>query len=298
MDGSDLTRRLEQLMNEEEGSDWLDPRSTYDYLYEAAMAFVDRTNCLKATQSITTVADQQEYNLNPDFLKLYITNSSEELIIKYGDDNFLTWKDYEDIIYANETASVTMPSHFSIIDTVLSSQETGAATSAGAATGGLSTLTDSGADFTNVASGTVVHNTTDGSSGMVISKTSDTVLKTALFGGTNNDWSSSDTYIIQPQGRYKLVLDAPTSVSGDTITVYYIQRPEPVYHSYGMYRFPVQYSQALIKYAFWLYKYRDKEPNTGDAMYRFWDMEIRRYGNSINQAIRPKNVKVSFKNAR
>jgi len=298
MDGADLTRRLEQLMNEEVDSDWLDPRSTYDYLYEAAVTFVDRTHCLKSTQTITTVADQAAYNLNPDFLKLYLRNNSEELIIKYGDNDFLSWKDYEDIIYANETDSVSTPSHFSIIDTSLSSQETGTATSAGAATGGLSTLTDSAADFTNVNAGSVVHNTTDGSSGVVISKTSGTVLTTALFGGTADDWSSSDAYIIQPQGRYQLVFNAPPSSSGDSVTVYYIQRPDPVYHDYGVYRFPNQYASALVKYAFWLYRYRDKEPNTGDSMYRFWDLEVRRYGSSINKAIRPNNVKVSFKNGR
>lgn len=298
MDGKDLTRRLEQLLNEESGSDWLDQRTSYDYLNESAIAFVDRTNCLKTTQSITTVADQSEYNLNPDFLKLYLKDGSENLIVKYGDDDFLTWKDYEDIIYGNETDSVSMPSHFSIIDADLPSQITGTTTSAGAATGNLSTLTDTAADFTNVEAGSVVHNTTDGSSGIVISKTSTTVLKTSLFGGTEDDWASSDAYIIQPQGRYKLVFESPTSDAGDTVTVYYIQRPAPVYHDYGVFRFPLQYATALCKYAFWLYKYRDKEPNFGDAMYKFWDLEIRRYGSSINQAVRPRNVKVSFKNAR
>lgn len=297
MDGSDLTRRLEQLLNEESGSDWLDPRTTYDYLNEAAIAFVDRTHCLKNTQEITTVADQAEYNLSPDFLKLNIKNSSEEFVIKYGDDNFLPWKDYEDILYGNETTSVSVPGRFTVIDASLPAQITGTTTSAGAATGNLSTLTDTAADFTNVDPGSVVHNTTDGSSGIVISKTSSTVLKTALFGG-DADWSSSDAYIIQPQGRYKLILEAPPSTAGDTITVYYVQRPDPVYHDYGVFRFPMQYATALVKYAYWLYKYRDKEPDTANSMYQFWDMEIRRYGNSINQAVRPRNVKVSFKNAR
>lgn len=301
MDGQDLTRRLEQLLNEESGSDWLDPRTSYDFLYEAAIEFVDRTHCLKTTQEITTVADTSSYNLNPDFLKLHLKNSSGDLIVKYNDgtdDYFLTWQDYEEIIYQNQTTSVSIPNRFTIIDASLPTQITGTTTSAGAATGNLCTLTDTAADFTNVGSGSVVHNTTDGSSGVVISKTSSTALKTALFGGTADDWSSSDAYIIQPQGRYKLVFDQPTSTAGHTVTIYYVQRPEPVYHNYGVYRFPNQYASALVKYAFWLYKYRDKEANFGNAMYQFWDMAVRKYGHSINQATRPRNVTVRFKNGR
>ncbi len=298
MDGSDLTRRLTQILNEESDSDWLDSRTTYDYLNEAAIAFTDRTGCLKTTQEITTVADMASYNLSADFLRLYLSDNNENLIIKYNDgsnDSFLTWKDYEDIIFGNETTSVSVPSHFSILDTSLPSQVTGTATSVGAATAGLCTLTDTAGDFSDVEAGSTVHNTTDGSTGIVISKTSSTVIKTALFGGTADDWSSSDAYVIQPQGRYKLILEAPPSTSGHTITVYYIQRPDPVYHSYGVFRFPNQYTSALVKYAAWLYKYRDKEPNQGDAMYQVWELEVRRYGNSINRATRPNSVKVSFK---
>lgn len=298
MDGSDLTRRLEQLLNEESGSSWLDSRTTYDYLYEAAISLVDRTGCLKSTQSITTVAETAEYNLSADFLRLYLRNNNEELVIKYNngsDDYFLPWKDYEDIIYGNETTSTPLPGYFSIIDAALPSQVTGTTTSNGAATGGLSTLTDTGGDFSDVEAGDIVNNTTDGSSGVVISKTSSTVLSTALFGGTGNDWTSSDAYVIQPQARYKLILEAPPSTSGHTVTVYYIQRPAPVYHSYGVYRFSSQHSNALIKYAAWLYKYRDSDPNTGDALYRYWENSVRQTGFSINRAIRPSGIKVNFK---
>lgn len=301
MDGHDLTRRLTQLLNEESGSDWLDPRTTYDFLYEAAIAFVDRTHCLKSTQPITTVADTSSYNLNPDFLKLYLTNGAGDLIIKYNDgtdDYFLTWKDYNDIVYGNQTDSVSIPSHFAIIDADLPAQVIGLATASDAATGGLSGLTSTAAYLADVESGSIVHNITDGSHGIVISKTSATLVETALFAGSDNDWTNLDSFIVQPQGRYQIVLDAPPDTAGHTITVYYIQRPEPVYHNYGVYRFPVQYTQALVKYAFWLYKYRDRDANFGNAMYQFWEMEIRKYGHSINQAVRPNNVKVRFKNGR
>jgi len=299
MDGLDLKRRLRELMNEDSDSQWLDERTTFDFLFEAAIAFVDRTHCLKNTQEITTVADQTDYNLNPDFLKLYLKKDGY-LFIKYdnGYDTFIYWKDYERIIYENQTTSVTIPDSFTILDADLPSQIAGTTTSAGASTGGKSVLTDTAADFTTVEPGSVVHNTTDGSSGVVVSKTSTTVLNTSLFGGTADDWSSSDAYIIQPQGRMKLVLDPPPSEAGDTVTVYYVQRPDPVYSDYDVYRFQNQYASALSKYAFWLYKYRDRDPNFGDAMYRYWESSIRKAGESLNQGLRPGLVKVNMRKKR
>ena len=292
MDGKDLKRRLQQLLNEDSDSGWLDSRTTYDFLYEAALEFVDRTHCLKGTQSISTVADQTDYNINPDFLKLYLADSDGGLVLKV-DDDFIPWKDYGEIQYGNQTTSVSIPDNFTVIDADLPDQVTGTATSVGASVGGESTLTDSAADFTDVEAGDSVHNTTDGSTGIVVSKTSGTVLKTALFDGTADDWTSSDAYVIQPQGRYKLVLDPPPS-GVNTITLSYIQAPKPVYSDYGTYRFPLQNLTALIKYAFWLYKYRDKEPNFGDGMYRYWDSAVRKAGNTFNQALN-RTVKVYFK---
>lgn len=297
-DGKDLLRRLRQLLDEESDSGWLDERTSYDYLYEAALELVDRTGCLKSSQTITTVADQQEYDLNPDFLRLYAKNDDNNLVIKYNDgsnDTFLELESYEDLFYNNETTSVNIPSNFALLDGDLPSRVTGTATATGASSGGQCTLTDSAGDFSDVEAGAVVHNTTDGSSGVVLSKTDSTHLVTALFGGTNNDWSSSDAYVIQPNARYKLLLDPPPSDSGDTITVPYIQKPAPVYSDYGVYRFPDQYVPALIKYAYWLYKYRNREPNYGDAMYKFWIAQTGRYAASINAALRPGKIAVSFK---
>ena len=296
-DGADLLRRLQQQMDEESDSGWLDTRTSYDYLYEAALEFTDRTGCLKSSQAITTVADQTDYNLNPDFLRLYAKNDDDELIIKYNDgsdDSFLTFEAYEDIFYGNNTTSVTIPSNFTIIDTDLPSQVTGTATSDGAATRGHCILVDTAGDFSDVEAGDDVHNTTDDSSGVVISKTDSTHLVTVLFGGTGNDWTSSDSYVIQPGARYKLVLDPPPSTDGHTITVPYVQKPAPVYSDYDIYRFPSQYTPALVKYAFWLYKYRNREPNLADNLYKYWLMQIGRYAASVNSALRPNRIKVNF----
>ena len=298
MDGKDLLRRLQQILDEDSGSGWMDTQLSYDFLYEAAKQIVDRTGCLRTTQSITTVADDDEYDLNPDFMRLYAKNHDNEyyVILNDGSNNhFPTWKDYEDMLYQNTPTSTAIPSHFCIIDASKPTQATGTATSTGAASGGTSTLTDTSGDFSNVNAGAIVHNTTDSSDGIVLSKTSSTVIVTALFSGTNNYWSSSDAYVIQPQARYQIYFDPPPSTAGYTVTVPYVQRPAPVYSDYGIYRFSDDYKEALVKYAFWLYKYRDKEPDFGDAMYRFFEMEVGKKAYSVNRGQRPTNFKVNLK---
>lgn len=293
---NDLLRRLRNLLNEDSDSGWLDEQTSYDFLYDAAIEYVDRTGCLRTTQTITTTAEETDYDINPDFFRLYLKNSSNNFYIKYNDgsnDTFPTWRDYEEIIYENNTTSVSVPGRFTIIDTDLPSQVTGTTTSDGADSGGLQTLTDTAGDFTDVGAGAIVHNTTDASTGVVISKTSSTVLVTALWEGTDNDYTSGDAYVIQPQARYKLMLDPPPSTASHTITLSYVQRPDPVYSEYGVYAFVNP--SALVKYASWLYKYRDKEPNFGDAIYKFWEMEVRRKAYSVNRGQRPARFKVNLK---
>lgn len=293
MDGKDLKRRVRQLSNEDSDSNWLDERTTYDNLYEAAIEFTEATHCLKGSQEITTVINQTDYNLDSAFLKLFVKNGSGAYVIKWGDDTFIPWKDSGDVVYGNQTDSVSIPSNFTISDADLLDQITGTATSEGASSGGASNLNDTAGDLANVEAGSSIHNTTDGSTGIVLSKTSTTVIATALFGGTNNYWESGDAYIIQPQGRYKIVLYPPPD-SAETVTVDFIAKPNPVYSDYGTYRFQSQYASALVKYAFWLYKYRDKEPNFGDGMYRYWSDAVRKAAYNTNQALNRK-LNISFK---
>ena len=70
----------------------------------------------------------------------------------------------------------------------------------GAHTGATSAtvLTDANADFVNdgVANGDVVTNLTDGSTGTITGQTGTTITVTALAGGTDNDWDTSDLYSV------------------------------------------------------------------------------------------------------
>lgn len=291
--------RLRQLINEGSSSGFLDNKTTYDLINEAACELVNRSGCLTNTQTITTVANQSNYSLNPDFLRLYLETKQNSKYIKYNDgdsDYFITDTTYENITYQNATDSVTIPDNFTIIDNpTLPSRVTGTCTTGGTISGGESTLTDASGNFANVTAGDIIHNTTDVSDGIVLSKTSNTVIVTALFNGTDNDWDVSDAYVIQPQGRMQLVLNPPPDTSGHTITVYYVQRPAPVYSDYGVFRFSQQYTNTLIKYAAFLYKYRDREPNFGDKFYIAFDSDIRKNAKDFNMAVNRRGFSVNLK---
>ena len=299
MDGKSLTNRLADLLNEcSTTSTFLESRASYDYIYEAVLEFARRTRVLTASQDITTVADQTGYDLNADFLSPYLRDNRNRYVVKFDDGTnevFLPFRDYEAIAYANQSTSVSIPSNFSIIDkSTLTDRITGTVTSAGALSNGECTCTDSAAPFANVKVGDDIHNTTDGSDGVVIAVTSTSALVTALFGGTDNDWDSSDAYVIVPQGRKQLVLDPPPSTSGYTVTIKYVQKPDPVYSPYRTYRFDRQYETAILKYAAWLYKYRDSEPNFGDAFYKYWDLQCRTAAKTEHKSFNKPSMRVNF----
>ena len=303
MDGKTLLYNLRQLLQEMSDSTFLDSYSSYMYLWEAAIELAHKTKALRSTQTITTVADQPNYTLNADYLGLYLKDGSKQYYLKYNDgsvNTFIAWHPYEEIIYADQGSdSVSIPSYFTVRDKPsLSSRITGTATSAGASSGGECTLTDTSALFTTtdlIDPGDVVHNTTDGSMGMVLSVTSATAAKTALFNGTGNDWTLADAYVIQPQARLELYFDPPPSTSAHTVTLYYLQRPAPVFSDYGMYRFPSHFMFALVKYAAWLYKYRDREPNYGDAWFKYFQHQAGQFSNQADHMLRRKSFTVNLK---
>jgi hypothetical protein len=282
MDGKMMLYQLRNLLQESSTSSFLDDRTSYDYIYEAACELVAALKLLTASQTITTVATTSKYDINANYLCLYVRNDSNDYVIKYYDASGYYWPTFREqsyIFQENSTADAAIPNNFSIVDeATLASNETGTATSDGAASGGECTLTDTAGAFvlSGVSAGDQIHNTTDGSDGVVLAVTDATHLQTALFGGTNNDWTSADAYTLVPQSRRQLLLDPPSLTAGHTITFQYIARPDPVYSSYKTYRIPAHYMPAVIKYAAWLYKYRDREPNFGDGWYKYWEVQLRK----------------------
>ena len=279
MDGKNLKRKLQNLLNMVGDTDFFDERSGYDYLYAAARQWVIETECLSTTQSITTVAKQAAYTLSGDFLALYLKNNGKYYIKFYdgSDYTFIDFRPYEDVIYDDNTTSVAIPSYFTLkddptLDTLVSDT---ADNDGGSAVGGKATLTMNTAVFTDVTPGDIIHNTTDGSDGVVVStESTGKILGVCLFGGTDNEIDASDAFVIQPRKRMQLVFDPPPLTADYTATVYYLQSPPPVYSDYDVYKLPYDYSDALVHYAAWLFKYRDQKPDIGDRFFLYWKDQI------------------------
>jgi len=290
VDGKDLDRRVRNLLNESSTSPFLDERTTYDFLYAAARQWITETESVTAEQEITTVASQAGYTINGDFLSLYLKDGND-FFIKYYDGTsyyFLKFKSYSEVIYENNTTDVAIPSNFTIsddqtLDTLISDA---ADNDGGSAVGGKATLTMDTAVFTDVTPGDIIHNTTDGSDG-IVTKTESTfkILEVCLFGGTDNEIDVGDDFIVQPRKRLKLILDPPPETADQTVTLYYIQSPRPVYSDYDIYPISFEYADTIAKYAAWLYKYRDDEPDFGDAFYTYWRMQIMAYRRLTNRAL-------------
>jgi len=304
MDGQSYLRELRQVLSEQSTSVWLDLKTAYDCGYQAALATAARTSAFRTTQSITSVDGTSSYNLNPNFLKLYLSSDQNKYFIKYNDGSnthFIYFDAYDSIVLANNTTETSIPSRFSIIDASEVTQVTGTAASTSVMSqsytifgtgGGESTL--NGTDLSTVKVGDLVHNTTDGSHGVVVAITSTTAVVCALFDGTLNYFTLGDTYIINPQGRLRLIIDPTSSTSGHTITVPYIQKPDPVYSYYRRYNFAPGFQSALVKYASWLLKYRDRELNYGDAWYKYWDLTTRQLNADLQQGMRKVGFGVNF----
>jgi len=302
MDGKALRRAVREALLESDISTFMDDRTTYDYAWEGASEYAAETCGVWGTQSITTVADQAAYDLEPDFLQPLL-HQEGDYFLKFNDgtsNHFIYGgANYADIVLADRSSnSAAVPDRWTVMPkTTLPTQLSSSATSTAAAAGGKCTLTDSGADFSDVAPGDVVHNTTDGSDGLVVTYTSSTSVDTALFGGTANDWTSGDSYVIQPQARHQVIFDPPPSASGDTVTLSYVKRPAPVYHDYGVYNLPVQdIRQALTAYVVMKYKYRDQRPQESDHAYQIWQRALREGKRGLGRmASKSRAVTVKFK---
>lgn len=293
MDGKDHLRRLEQLLGESSSGSWMKERTSYDYLYSAAQQWVKETECLTTTQTITTVASQAGYTLNGDYLSMYL-KQNDRFYLKYYDGSnytFLYFKPYQEVIYDNDTTAVSVPSYFTITDDpTLDDLISGTANATGTHTGGKSTLAVAAAAFADVTPGDIVHNTKTGnvSNGVVVGYTSTTSIDTCLFlatTGAQASWASSDTFKLQPRKRFLLQFDPPPSTADHTATFYYVRRPNPVYSDYDVYEIAYDYPDALCKYAAWLYKYRDQEPEFGDAFYTYWERQIKEYRRLTNKGL-------------
>jgi len=305
MDGKRLSRQLRQMLNEESGSNSLDSFTTYDLLNQAANQINEHLNHLVDTETLTSVADQSFYELRPDFVRLVDEDHLGRDAIRWNDGSAFHRvsrtsfeKEWHDRSYTE--TSIAVPNSFSIEpkeapETLL---DGGTATSTAAASAGSCILTDSAVTFDaddSVFAGDTIHNTTDGSMGVVISVISDTQLKTALFGGTANDWTSGDAYVIQPQARYRMRLNPPTSASGDSIVYRYLRRPQPVYSDYDSFNFPLHFQDALVYFACGFYKMRNQMISEGQIWFQQAERLLRKHQRQSMKALGRERIIVNFK---
>ncbi len=305
MVGIDYLNRIAQLLNDSHPSGYfLDRKTTFDFLFEAAKNFASDTRSLHSTQTITTVDGTAKYALNPNFLRVLTEDNNGKETIPYNNGTTTSWlslEQYPTIVY--EDLDEATPYRFSITDRPKGTQLTGTATSSSTNSGGETTLTDTTAAFTTVPVGSSVYNTTSSYIGYVLSVTSGTAVKTAMFDlsavqSAYANWTSTNAYIVQPAAQYDLVLDPAPDTSGHTIALEYICSPDPVYTDYGSYGFASGFEETLLKYAAWLYKYRDMQPKFGDALYQAYDMQMRK-ARSNNRSIKGmKRVTANFTSAK
>jgi hypothetical protein len=260
-------------------------QTSYDYLYDAVQDFNYRTHYMTGTQVIPVVQGTASYALNPDYLAIALTDDRNRPYIKHTynlSDSFIFNREYANVVIENNPTPSVIAEAFSIIDntpintgSLASIGTTGTATANGSAAHGECLLTDSNTDLSNVYPGDNITNTTDGSSGIVVALGTSHTIYTSLFDGTTNQWATNDAYIISPQPRYNLVL-SPMPDATATVTVPYIKKPNPVYSELRSYALPSDFMLPIVKFAAFLYKYKDREPNFGDAFFKYYDAFTRK----------------------
>ena len=292
MEGYSLVRTLRELLNETVASTFLNDRTTYDYLYFAVQDFNVRTHWATSNQTISVIAGTSSYSLNPDYAGLALIDSYNRPYIKFtygGSDTFIYNQDYSSIVLNNSSDTAQVAQGFAITDASQAANPTGTATSTTSLSNGETILNDTAASFlTTAAAGDYIHNTTDGSNGVIVSITSNTSIVCALFEGINNFWTSADAYVIVPQPRYSLVLTPIPSASA-TVTVPYLVKPNPVYSLYRSYKLPTNALLPITHYAAFLYKFKDMEPDFGNAFYKSYDMFARKVAAEMRKAIPEKS---------
>lgn len=301
MDGFTLQRKLQEALDESSSGSFMNERTSYDYLYDAIQDFNYRTHYQTSTQTISVVASTSSYDLNGDYVGMALMDSYNRPYIKHtynGSDTFIFSRDYQDVVLENSSATASVAQSWSIVDATQPTNKTGTATSAGTATNGECVLTDTAADFTTVFPGDLVHNTTQSIHGVVIEQGAAHTVRVCLFtsaGASGGAWAQSDAYVIVPQPRYSIVL-SPTPSATATLTVPYIQRPNPVYSSYKAYKLPFNYMLPIVQFAAFLYKYKDREPDYGDRFFTYYDGFARKVAAELRKGVPEKQgMRVNFR---
>jgi hypothetical protein len=303
MDGKTLAEDVRKLLLESDSSTFINDKVTYDFLYEAALHLNGELQWVTDTYNTTTVANQKDYILPVDFQELYAVDDMNRkyIYMNTGTDTvnqMVMYRDDDKMIHdvlPNQTKTYADFFNIRPDTTILQAFYYGStATATHTAWQNTSVLEDSSGYLANAQVGDTIHNTTRDTDGYVIFVTDSTHIVTALFGTGNTYWTSGDAYILKPQHRLTLHLEPYPTTSGVQIYVPYVKAPYPVYCPVHSYPFPETFRFALVKYAAWLYKYLDREPNYGDMWYKYFDENIRKFKRINNRVKERSSFRVNF----
>lgn len=292
MEGFTLKRKVMELLQESVGSTFVNDRTTYDYIYAAVQDFNIRTHFSTGTQIINILPNISTYNLNADYVMPQLTDDYNRPFFLWNYQGAISNvypMDYDTQILEQSTTSSTVASNYSTVNAQPLGNSSGSCTLQGLTSNGESILTDTTlSQFANLSVGDLVHDLTDGSDGLIMGIISSTQIYTALFGGIANQWSLNDAYVIVPQTRYSIVF-YPTPLAAATATIYYVKAPAPVYSVYRSYNLPFQYDDPIAEFAAFKYKYRDQEPQFGDALYQHYELAAKKYASDMRKGIDKKS---------
>lgn len=253
MDGKSLFNAVLDLCDDRNAAAELyRRRRIFECLDQAASIFCRTVRNYKSQATLTTVANQQDYSLPPDFIDLYMLRGGQ-YFARYYDGTDYSWAtvvEWEELFQANLTDAEAIPSRLAIRDRESGDAAiTGTATTAGTkSVDGIAILTDSTKAFLTtdrVWPRDVIHNTTDGSSGVVVSVPSATTLRCALFDGSGDDWTNADAYTITPAAEKQIILEAKSEAAGHLINIPYIALPDPVFSDYATWRLPARTCRGI-----------------------------------------------------
>ena len=177
-----------------------------DWLNDASFEATKLINYPWKEQILYGVADQADYSIPSDFYTVHPlldvmfgkkkldSYSVQWLEKEYPDYPLATGVEYPERYYMRYVDKISLYPPPSLIDYGTATSNTGT-----------STLIDSAASFPSSYVGHAIHNTVDGSYGLITSVVSETELVAALSGGVNDFWSLNDTYTINRSGTVPYV---------------------------------------------------------------------------------------------
>jgi hypothetical protein len=98
-----------------------------------------------------------------------------------------------------------------------------------------------------------------------------------MFGGSNGYFEVDDAYTINPGPKMRVMLDAPSLTADETLRLWYVRKPEPVYHDAGMWAIDPQSCRPIAYEGAYLYMHDyDFDPDRDGHLHLQYMDEISR----------------------